>query len=266
MRRETGCDGGDAREGPVFPARSAGLPWAVLGTGGGAVQPRPGPVPVVLPGPAASPCRSRAGARRGSRARWPGRLALGVARRAARAVCGRRGCAAAASRSSSPGGVPGDLARLCRRHQPPPGDAGQVPRCPGLAPSRIRRWCAHRVPVDARDPGPGRMRYLARHLTIRPASPLPGRREWAWCLRRLDLRLHRHGRDLAGLPRASPELSAWPGGTGAGGLPVPLRQPLVPTGLPGPVRIFSNHAVLAGAPLRNRTIDLLLTIGFQSAS
>ena len=43
------------------------------------------------------------------------------------------------------------LGRLCRRHQPPPGDAGQMPRCPGLAPSRIRRWCAHRVPVDARD-------------------------------------------------------------------------------------------------------------------
>jgi hypothetical protein len=41
--------------------------------------------------------------------------------------------------------------RLCRRHQAPPGDAGQVPRCPGLAPSRIRRWYAHRVPADARD-------------------------------------------------------------------------------------------------------------------
>ncbi len=43
------------------------------------------------------------------------------------------------------------LGRLCRRLQPPPGDAGQVPRCPGLPPSRICRWCADCVPVDARD-------------------------------------------------------------------------------------------------------------------
>jgi hypothetical protein len=26
-----------------------------------------------------------------------------------------------------------------------------MPGCPGLEPSRIRRWCAHRAPVDARD-------------------------------------------------------------------------------------------------------------------
>lgn len=31
-------------------------------------------------------------------------------------------------------------------------------------------------------------------------------------------------------------------------------EPLVPTGPQSPVRIFSNHAVLAGAPLRNRTV------------
>ena len=49
-----------------------------------------------------------------------------------------------------------------------------MPRCPGLAPSRIRRWCAHRVPVDARDrvragcdTRPGTRRW--------PGSPLPGR-------------------------------------------------------------------------------------------
>jgi hypothetical protein len=40
----------------------------------------------------------------------------------------------------------------------------------------------------------------------------------------------------------------------------PCGQPLVPTGPRSPVRIFSNHTVLAGAPLRNRTVDLLLTI------
>jgi hypothetical protein len=45
------------------------------------------------------------------------------------------------------------------------------------------------------------------------------------------------------------------------GRPVcPCGQPLVPAGLRSPVRIFSNHGVLAGAPLRNRTVDLLLTM------
>jgi hypothetical protein len=37
-------------------------------------------------------------------------------------------------------------------------------------------------------------------------------------------------------------------------------QPLVPTGPQSLIRIFSNHGVLAGAPLRNRTVDLLLTM------
>src|SRR5689334_2663695 len=47
-------------------------------------------------------------------------------------------------------------------------------------------------------------------------------------------------------------------------LPVsPCGQPLVPTGPPSPVRIFSNHTAPAGAPLRNRTVDLLLTIDNQ---
>ena len=40
----------------------------------------------------------------------------------------------------------------------------------------------------------------------------------------------------------------------------PCGQPLVPTGPQRTVQIFSNHIVLAGAPLRNRTIDLLLTL------
>ena len=41
-------------------------------------------------------------------------------------------------------------------------------------------------------------------------------------------------------------------------------QPLVPTGPQSLVRIFSNHGVLAGAPLRNRTVDLLLTMDTRS--
>ena len=67
-------------------------------------------------------------------------------------------------------------------------------------------------------------------------------------------------RDLTGRP-------APPGAAGAAwrewraGRPVPrCRQPLVPTGSQSRARIFSNNTVLAGAPLRNRTVDLLLTI------
>ena len=41
-------------------------------------------------------------------------------------------------------------------------------------------------------------------------------------------------------------------------------QPLVPTGPRSLVQIFSNNSVLAGAPLRNRTVDLLLTITMAS--
>jgi hypothetical protein len=37
-------------------------------------------------------------------------------------------------------------------------------------------------------------------------------------------------------------------------------QPLVPTAPQIRVQIFSNYIVLAGAPLRNRTVDLLLTM------
>jgi len=46
----------------------------------------------------------------------------------------------------------------------------------------------------------------------------------------------------------------WPG------LPVPCGQPLVPTSSPNLLELFSNNIVLAGAPLRNRTVDLLLTM------
>ena len=124
--------------------------WAVLGTGDVAVQPRPGSVPVVLPG------------------RWQSLPLTGPMRRGppcpvARAP--RAGCCPAGSAGClPPPRVRGGrikvivawrrarrLGRLCRRHRPSPGDAGQMPRCPSLAPSYIRRWCAHRVPVDARD-------------------------------------------------------------------------------------------------------------------
>ena len=147
------------------------------------------------------PCRSRAGAARPraggqGTSRWllPG---------------GQRGLSAAALARVRGGCIKVIIAwrrarrlgRLCRRHQPPPGDPGQMPRCPGLPPSRIRRRCAHRVPVDA-PAGPGGMRYLARY----PATarlPTPGPPGGGMMLAQPSPVLHRHGQDLTGLPRAS---------------------------------------------------------------
>jgi hypothetical protein len=97
-----------------------------------------------------SPCRSRAGA-------WSGPVPGG--RGASRWVLpgGQRGLSAAAAGARWPHRGHRRLAAcpetwpLCRRPSAAARGAGQMPRCPGLAPSRIRRWCAHRVPVDARD-------------------------------------------------------------------------------------------------------------------
>ena len=176
-----------------------------MGTGDGAVQPRPGSVPVVLPGrrqslPLTGPTRGVAPRASGQGAsRW----LLPVGRRGLSAAAWP-GCAAAASRSASPGGVPADLAGCAAGISRRPGTPARCLAAPGLPPSRIRRWGAHRVPVDARDrvragcdTWPGTRRP--------PGSPLPGHR----------------GRMDDGAARASPELSAWPGGSGASGLPVP---------------------------------------------
>jgi hypothetical protein len=135
-----------------------------------------------------------------------------------------------------------------------------MPRCPSLAPSYIRRWCPHGIPVDARDRVRAGMRYLARHLTIArlpppgppggsmipaqpssaPSPPWPGSDRAAPG----NPRSYRHG--LAGLALAGRQRL--------------FGQPLVPTGSQNRARIFSNYTVLAGAPLRNRTVDLLLTM------
>ena len=264
MRRETGWAGGDARERPVFPARSAGLPGGSPGR-----RRRSGPATSGVcargaAGPAAVRTAHRAGARRWPCARWPGRLALVVARRAARAVCRRPGCAAAASRSSSPGGVPGDLA----------GCAAGISRRPGT-PARCLAARAWRRPASAAGArivsrlmpatGSGRDTVPGPAPDDRPAPPPgpPG------------------GGMIPARPSPAPS-PPWPGSGGAApGIPggagmawrdwrwraasASCRQPLVPTGLPGPARIFSNHTVLAGAPLRNRTVDLLLTMGNQPA-
>jgi len=152
-----------------------------------------------------------------------------------------------------------------RRRQPPPGDAGQMPRCPGLAPSRIRRWCAHHGLSRCPRPGPGGMRYTARHRTI-ARLPLPGHRAVGMIPARPSPAPSPPWPGSDGLRRASPELRYGLAGLALAGCQCLLRQPLVPTGPQNHVRIFSNHAVLAGAPLRNRTVDLLLTMDNQPSA
>lgn len=146
------------------------------------------------------------------RVRWPGRLTLAVARRAAWTACRRpdpgarrRIEVAVAWRRAR------ELGRL-RRASAAAGDAGQMPSLPGPGVALVRRWCAHRVRADARGPGPGGMRYRARHPTIarrRPRwRPATGGRRDAIPVARLPtpgppgpgrgtggrhLRFHRHG-------------------------------------------------------------------------
>ena len=71
---------------------------------------------------------------------------------------------------------------------------------------------------------------------------------------------YQRARNLTGCLVHPRELSAWPGGSGSLSGRRLCGQPLVPTGPQSPVRIFSNHSVLAGAPLRIQTVDLLLTL------
>ena len=108
----------------------------------------------------------------------PTAITLAVARRAAWTACRRPGPgarrrieAAVAWRRAR------ELGRL-RRASAAAGDAGQMPSLPGPGVALVRRWRAHRVPADARGPGPGGMRSRARHLTIARCRPRwrPGRR------------------------------------------------------------------------------------------
>ena len=153
--RETGFADGDARERPVFrPGQPAcrKQSWALA---------------TVCAGGAAGLVAALAAHR----------SARGVAprvRRAARPVCCRPGPGArrphqghrrlAACPETWPAVPP--TSGAARGHRP---DAS-LPR-PGAI--RIRRWCAHRVPVDARERVRAGMQYLARHLTI-ARLPTPG--------------------------------------------------------------------------------------------
>jgi len=123
--RETGFADGDARERPVFrPGQPAcrRQSWALA---------------TVCAGGAAGPVAALARAP-GRRAAWP-HVPGGQGTSRWLLSGGQRGLSAAALARVRGGRIKVIVAwwrarrpgRLCRRHQPPPGDAGQVPRCPG---------------------------------------------------------------------------------------------------------------------------------------
>jgi hypothetical protein len=206
-----------------------------------------------------SPCRSPGRCGVGPRARWPGRLALAVARRAARAVCRRRGCAAAASRSSSPGGVPADLA----------GCAAGISRRPGTQ-ARCLAARAWRRPASAAGArtvsrlmpatGSGRDAIHGPAPDDRPAPPPgpPGRgHDTGAAVTCAFTAMARIRRGCPGHRRSCRHGLA---GLALAGCHCLLRAAVSPHRPSGPCLVFSNYTVLAGAPLRNRTVDLLLTM------
>ena len=192
-----------------------------------------------------SPCRLPGRRAAWPRARWPARLALAAARRAARAVCRRPGCAAAASGSSSPGGVPGDLAGCAAGVSRRPGTSARCLAARGLAPSRIRRRCAHRIPIDARDrvragclPGPA--------PDDRPAPPsraAGGGHDTGAAVTCAFTAVAGIWRGCPGHPRSCRHGLA---GLALAGCQCLLRAAVSPTGPPGPARVFSNYTALAG--------------------
>ena len=145
-------------------------------------------------------------------------------------------------------GYGGRHLRCHRRGRVGPSPPAPAARCAGPAATRSRSGGD-----GPSGPGPARLRQRsdraatgaglsdARFLGYRGARDVtgrPGRR-----------RSCRHGR------------REW-----RAGRPVPrCGQPLVPTDPQSPALIFSNHAVLAGAPLRNRTVDLLLTMDSRTS-
>jgi hypothetical protein len=200
--------------GRVFPARSAGLPQGVLGAGDGAVQPRPGSVPVALPGrwqslPLTGPTRGVPPVPSGQapRAGWCPAGSAGCL------PPPWPGCAAAASRSSSPGGVPGGLA----------GCAAGISRSPGT-PAGCLAARAWRRPTSAagartvsqlmpatgsgRDaiPGPAPDDRSAPHSRAADGAAPGHPRSWRdWrCLLRAAVSPHRTSESLSGFFRIIP--------------------------------------------------------------
>jgi hypothetical protein len=103
------------------------------------------------------------------------------------------------------------------------------------------------------------MRYLARHLRIArlPSRAAGGGHDTGAAVTCAFTAMARIWRGCPGIPGAAGMAwRDWRWRTASAS----RGQPLVPTGPQSPGQIFSNHSVLAGAPLRNRTVDLLLTM------
>ena len=201
-------------------------------------------------GPAASPCRSP-----GRRAAW----APCPVARAPRAGCCPaggagclpppwHGCAAAASRSSSPGGVPGDLA----------GRAADISRRPGT-PARCLAARARRRPASAAGArtvsrlmpatGSGRDAIPGPAPDDRPASPSRAAgsgHDTGAAVTCAFTAMARIWRGCPGHPRSCRHGLA---GLALAGCQCLCGQPLVPTGPPRPIRIFSNYTRSSWSPV-----------------
>jgi len=172
------CAGGGARERRVFPARSAGLPWAAWAPA--TARSRLSWVCARgAAGPVAALTRSPGRARRGrpvpggqDASRWllpGGQRGLCAAVRA-RGRGGRIKVAVAWQRARG-------LGRLRRRHQPPPGTPARCPRCPRPAsPAAAASACT----VSQLMPATGSERYAipgpAPDDRPVPAAVAPGHR------------------------------------------------------------------------------------------
>jgi hypothetical protein len=132
----------------------------------------------------------------------------------------------------------------CTRHGAHPGDR---PAQTGLGVSGDHELS--RLPAEA----------LSKRLTGSPGHIGPPAFLFSWL---------RRGPGSHGLPEASPDLPAGSRGSGAGwAVHAPSQQPLDPTRtLITNADFFRMMPSDWGAPLRNRTVDLLLTIENQHRS
>jgi hypothetical protein len=132
------------------------------------------------------------------------------------------------------------------------------------APRRRRHPGGRRLGTAGRPgPYPGRVssiivRGLPVKRQVRPRASAAAR--WWPGLSARFPGCKRGARGLTGCPGHPRSCRHGLAGMTLAGRPVPCGQPLVPTGPQSRASGFSNHSVLAGAPLRNRTVDLLLTM------
>jgi hypothetical protein len=252
MSKHPGSDCADvgARERPVFPVRSADLPWAALAPATARSswvlglcpwRCRADGHPCPLTGPARGVAAPVPGGRGTSRWLLRGGQRGLPATVLARVRGGRIEVAVAWRRARGRGG-------LRRRHQPPRWRPDALAARTRVA--RVRRWCAHHVPADARDRvGRGAIPPALDDRRYRPRwRPAVGGRRDAIPIARLSHA--RAARTWAWYGWPSPALSqSWPGRPVAdtGGLPCGPGH--------GPVAILRGCASSGGAVTRLRTSD-----------